>query len=459
MDDTLTTTTDWLVDFCHKYDANRRSRDEVADLKARSKTFDITNPFHVRAAEEKRMIKERVEVGYVLPFAREIAGRTRQPFEERGLRSSKNQMLKLFVTRVARKGKARASDNKADLYVPYFSKLLTLDCAYIEGTKEFLGFIRLDCDAVFSSAEACLQALQDRVDSGAIPHLPHIIVGDELSDGTFATPHFLYMLRDAVWNKKDDDRCRKQPIRLFEAVGRGLVNALMDLGMDPSAPLGTLRCKNPISPIWKTLTPNSTEFMSLKEYAKVLDLKATRAELARKSAQLQSGMEKSASNELFNKLLDFGTKLLACWHFARDERIHLPTNEFGNAIYQEMEAHAASSGLSGDRAAYVIEKVATHLATTFDPSKLEKPKARKRLAYLVENMSSVEDRQRAGATYAQGARFKKSFDTLKDAVSALSEDGKLDGMSKEMISIRSGVSRAFVYKHLDAVLQDMAAAA
>ncbi|MDX0165801.1 hypothetical protein GOC43_28890 [Sinorhizobium meliloti] len=457
MNDTLTATTEWLVDFCHRYDANRRSRDEVADLKARSTTFDITNPFHVRAADEKRMIRERVDEGYILPFAREVAGRVREPFSEHGLRSVNNPILKLFVSRMPRKGKARASDNKADLYVPYFSKLLTLDCAYIEGTKDFLSFIRLDCDAVFSSAEACLQALQDRADSGAIPHLPHIIVGDELPDGSFANPHFLYMLRDAVWNKKDDDRCRKQPIRLFEAVGRGLVNALMDLGMDPSAPLGTLRCKNPISPIWKTLTPNSTEFLSLEEYAKVLDMKATRPELARKSAQLQSGMEKSASNELFNKLLDFGAKLLASWHFARDERIHLPTNEFGSAIYQEMEAHAASSGLSEDRAAYVIEKVASFLATTFDPSKLEKPKARKRLAHVVEHMPSVEDRQRAGAAYAQGARFRKSFDTLKTAVISLRETGKLEGMSKEMISIRSGVSRAFVYQHLETVLEDIAA--
>lgn len=180
MQDTLTTP-DWLVDFSHRYDANRRSRDEVADLKARSSTFDITNPFHVQSADEKRMIRERVEVGYVLPFAREIGGRVRQPFCEIGLRSTHNPILKLFVTRIPRKGKARASDNKADLYVPYFSKLLTLDCAYIEGTRELLSFIRLDCDAVFSSSEACLKALQSKVVSAAIPHLPHIIVGDEMA--------------------------------------------------------------------------------------------------------------------------------------------------------------------------------------------------------------------------------------------------------------------------------------
>lgn len=456
MNDNLTTTA-WLVDFAHRYDRNRRSRDEVADLKARSTKFDITNPFHVRAAEEKRMIRDRVDEGYVLPFARELAGRVRQPFSERGLRSVGNPILKLFVSRLPRKGKVRASDNKADLYVPYFSKLLTLDCPYIEGTKEFLSFIRLDCDAVFSSAEACIRALQDRVDAGAIPHLPHIVVGDELPNGNFANPHFLFMLEVGAWNKPSDERCRKAPIKLFEAVSRGLAAALLDIGVDPSAPHGTLRCKNPLSPIWQTMTPNSVEFMSLKEYASVLDMKATRPELIRKAAQIQSGMGKSASNELFNKLLDYGAKLLSGWHFSKDERLNLTIEELGSSIYRELESYSASSGLSEDRIAYVIEKVATHLATSFDPAKLEKPKARKRLAHVVEHMPTVEDRQRAGAAYAQTARFQKSFDTLKDAVVALQDAGKLANMSKETISIRSGVSRAFVYKHLDTIMQEIAA--
>jgi hypothetical protein len=455
MQDTLTTP-DWLVDFSHRYDANRRSRDEVADLKTRSSTFDITNPFHVRSADEKRMIRERVEVGYVLPFAREIGGRVRQPFSEIGLRSANNPILKLFVTRVPRKGKARASDNKADLYVPYFSKLLTLDCAYIEGTKELLTFIRLDCDAVFSSSEACLKALQSKVDSGAIPHLPHIVVGDEMADGSFATPHFVYMLKDGVWNNKTDSRCRKPPIRLFEAVSRGLAAALLDLGVDPSAPVGTMRCKNPLSPIWETLTPNSTDFMTLTEYAAVIHMRASRQELIRRSAELQSRMGRSASNELFNKLLDYGSKLLSSWHFAGDPRMQMTTEELGNAIYGELESYAMASGLAADRAAYVIEKVANHLAATFDPAKLEKAKIRKRLDHIVHDIPSVEERQRAGARYAQGARFQKSYGTLKDTIHVLRESGKFDGMSKETISIRAGVSRSFVYKHLDAVLKDLA---
>jgi hypothetical protein len=457
MNTDITTAAPWLVDFSHRYDAARRTRYEVSELKARVKEFDHTNPFHVRAADEKKMIRERVELGFVLPFEREIAGRTRQPFAEAGLRSANNPILKLFVSKLPRKGRVRASDNKADLYVPYFSKLLTLDCAYIEANKDFLSFIRLDCDAVFDSTDACIQALQARVEAGAIPHLPHIIVGDLLPNGNFATPHFVFMIRDAVWHSKEDARCRKSPIKLFDAVGRGLAAALLDLGIDPSAPLATLRCKNPLSPIWTTLTPNSTEFMSLKDYASVLDMRHSRAELVRKSAEIQSRLGKTPSNELFNKLLDFGAKLLSGWHFSGDPRMALQAEDLGNAIFREMEIFAATSGVSEDRAAYVIEKVATYLATSFDPSKLEKPKARKRLAHVVEYMATVEDRQRAGAAYAQDTRYRKSLESLKTAIVALQEAGTLAGMSKEAISIRAGVSRAFVYKHIDSVLNDIAA--
>ncbi|CUW93674.1 replication initiation protein [Agrobacterium genomosp. 2] len=458
MIDTPTTTSDWLVAFCHRYDKTRKSRETVANRKPRRTKFNTMNRYHVRAVDEKRMRMERVNNGYVFPFAREIAGRVRQPFIEQGLRTFGNPILKLFVSRIPRGGKARASDNKADLYVPYWSKLLTLDCPYIEGTKQFLSFIRLDCDAVFSSAEACVQVLQGRVDAGSIPHLPHIIVGDELPNGNFANPHFLFMLEVGVWNNEKDARCRQTPIRLFEAVSRGLTSALLDIGVDPGAPQGTLRCKNPISPIWRTITPNAEHFMSLKEYAAALkDMKSTRPDLIRRAAELQSGMGKLKSNELFNKLLDFGIKQLANWHFSRDERIRLPVDELGNAIYDSMAAYVSSSGLSEERAAYVIEKVATHLAVSFDPKKLDKPRARKRLAHIVEDMPTVEDRQRAGAVYAHRARNKKSLDTLKSAVVGLRDAGKLSGMSKEAISIRSGVSRAFVYKHLDAVLQEIAA--
>lgn len=457
MIDTPTTTSDWLVAFCHRYDKTRKSRDDVTTRKSRRTKFNIMNRFHVRAAEEKRMRLERVRDGYVFPFAREIAGRVRQPFVEKGLRTLGNPILKLFVAQIPRGGKARASDNKSELYVPYWSKMLTLDCPYIEGNKKFLSFIRLDCDAVFTSAEACVVVLQERVEAGAIPHLPHIIVGDELPNGNFANPHFLFMLEVGVWNNEKDARCRQTPIRLFEAVSRGLTSALLDIGVDPGAPQGTLRCKNPISPIWRTMTPNAEHFMSLKEYASALrDMKSTRPDLIRRAAELQSGMGKLKSNELFNKLLDFGVKLLANWHYSRDERMRLPVEELGNAVYDSMAAYVSSSRLSEERAAYVIEKVATHLAVSFNPKKLDKPRARKRLAHIVEGMTTVEDRQRAGAVYAHGARNKKSLDTLKATVVDLRDAGKLAGMSKETISIRSGVSRAFVYKHLDKILQEIA---
>ncbi|MEZ0003210.1 hypothetical protein [Sinorhizobium fredii] len=161
-----------------------------------------------------------------------------------------------------------------------------------------------------------------------------------------------------VWNNKTGSRCRTPPIRLFEAVSRGLAAALLELGLDPSAPVATMRCKNPLSPIWKTRTPNSTDFMTLTQYAAVIDMRASRQALIRRAVELQSKMGRSASNELFNKLLDYGSKLLSSWHFAGDSRIQMTTEEIGKAVHGEMESYAITSGLAADRSAYVIEKVA-----------------------------------------------------------------------------------------------------
>ncbi|KQS74306.1 hypothetical protein ASG25_21150 [Rhizobium sp. Leaf384] len=442
------------MDFTHRYDSARRVRDEK--VRTRSSTeFDITNPFHLRAADEARMIRERVEVGYRLTFRREIAGRVREPFTEEGLKSVDNPVLKLFVSRLPRKGQIRASDNKADLVLPYFSKLLTLDCAYIEGRKTSLSFVRLDCDTVFTSTAACVAVLQSKVDAGEIPHLPHIIVGDTLDDGCFATPHFIFMLQDSVWNDKLDERCRSSPVKLFEAVYGGFVNALIDIGVDPCAPSKTARCKNPVSPIWTTLTPNATHFMSLSQYVGVLNTKSTRIERTRRAAELQSRLGKTASNELYNKLWDFGSRLLATWHFDADDRMGHTAEELSESLFVALEEYAADTGLQQERSSYVVGKVAEYLATSFNPSKLGKAKVRQRLSHLVHDVCTTEERQRIGAEYASKVRSDKTIEKLKEAVIRLKAAGQFEGLSKELISVRTGVSRATVYKHLAAVLADV----
>lgn len=353
----------WIVKFESSYDKARRKRSAEAARKRQKRAkqkFDPSNKFHADAREERRLVAERLQHGYRLEWERHIAGRQRRPFTEEGLRSEDDPILKLFVSRVPRGGKARASDDKATLYVPYRSKLLTLDAAYIEANKIVISMIRIDCDAVFRSSAACIEALQDLVDKGRIPHLPHIVVGDILDDGSFANPHFIFLLptESEVWHDFSDERCRKAPVRLYDAVSRGLAKGMLAIGVDPSAPRLTQRMKNPISPIWKTMTPNWHDFMTLSEYARCLDIKTTHEELVRQAAALQSEMGLTPSNVLFNALRARAAKLLREWHFAADPRMRQSREALADDLHAELEAHALETGNTDVGVAYVVGKVA-----------------------------------------------------------------------------------------------------
>lgn len=402
--------------------------------------------FRQEAIELRLAVRDRLENGYVLPFDQTIAGRWRRAFVEEGLRSEDNTILKQFITLVPRGGKARASNDKATLDVQSRSKLLTLDYPYIELNKEFLGAIRIDCDGVFASPGHLIIELEERVRSGKIPCLPHIIVGDLLDDGTYHRPHFIFLLPPgtAVW-KSDDKRCRRDIVRLFLGVFNGLTKALLPLGADPAAPAATMRMKNPLSPIWHTLTPNRHTMPTLSDYAEWVDTRSRREALVRQAAAVQSAMGLKASNIAFNTLRERATALLIDWHFMADARMNGSRAALADHLHQALEDHARTMELEDVRLSYVIAKVADRLAMNFDPAKLQGGKNRQRLLHVVDGMTNVRDRQRAGAVYSQDARRERSLEKLVVAYAAMLE--RSETLSPERLASRAGVSRSTAYRH------------
>ena len=432
-----------------KAKAKRKKNDEAR------KTVDPdsdTARYRQEAIELRVAIRERLENGYVLPFGRNIAGRWRRAFVEEGLRSEDNPILKLFVTLVPKGGRARASNDKATLDVQSRSKLLTLDYPYIELNKAFLGALRIDCDGVFASPESLLLALEELVQEGKIPCLPHIIVGDLLDDGTYHRPHFIFLLPPgtAVW-KSDDKRCRRDIVRLFLGVSNGLTNALLLLGADPAAPATTMRMKNPLSPLWHTLTPNRHNLPTLSDYAQWVDTGSSREALARQAAAIQSGMGLKASNIAFNTLRERGKALLIQWHFAADDRMKGSRAALADHLHVALENYARTMELEDTRLSYVVAKVADRLAMGFDPARLQGNKNRQRLLHVVEGMKNVRDRQRAGAEFSQGIRRERSLEKLVTVYSAMLE--RSETLSPERLASRAGVSRSTAYRHFAACQQ------
>ncbi len=440
-----------LIGFETRYaEASRQAAEARAKKAAALPAIVDPHSFAARrrheAIELRRAVRDRLENGYELPFDQYIGGRWRRAFKEDGLRSGDDPILKLFVTLVPKGGKARASNDKATLDVQSRSKLLTLDYPYIELNKEFLGAIRIDCDGVFMSREHLLHALGELVREGRIPCLPHVIVGDLLDDGTYRRPHLIFLLPpgNAVW-KSEDKRCRRDIVRLFLGVSNGLTKAMLSIGADPGAPATTMRMKNPLSPIWHTLTPNRHTMPTLSEYANWVDTGSSREALVRKSAAIQSGMGLKASNIAFNTLRERAVALLIEWHFAADVRMKGSKAALADHLHVALEGFARTMELDDPRLSYVIAKVADRLAMDFDPVKLQGKKNRQRLLHVVEGMKDVRDRQRAGAEYSQGIRRERSLEKLIKAYSEIIE--RSETVSVEKLASRAGVSRATAYQH------------
>lgn len=413
------------------------------------RTTNTTNEFAIRSAGQKELVRKRITEGYQLHFGKEVGGRYREPFREGGLRSEDNVVLKYFVSLVPRRGRARASWDKATLDVQCREKVLTLDYPYIELNKEFMAALRVDCDGVFTTPEACIFELQHRVRDGRIPCLPHIVVGDRLDDGRFVRPHFIWLLPygAAVWHSKDE-RCRAQPIRLFDAVCRGLTAALLDIGADPAAPTMTMRMKCPTSPIWHTLTPNADVWPTLSEYADYVDTGVSRPALARRAAALQSGLGLTASNAIFDALRTEGLRLLAEWHFGTDRQTRGTREALSDLLHEALATFAEKSGLSDTQVSYVTGKVADYLATHFDPAKLEKHHVnRGHLLDVVDGMTSVADRQAAGGRHAAKTKADRTLAKLIDAYLSLSRVG--GGVTKSALAKASKVSRRTVINRWD----------
>ncbi|RUM11845.1 hypothetical protein EFB14_15770 [Rhizobium fabae] len=411
-------------------------RDQRAE---RTLDFD-TATFARQAAEQREMVRQRLRRGYIQSGERQIGGRWRSGVWEMGLRSEENTVLKYFVSLVPRGSRARASWDKAHLENQCPQKILTLDYPYIELNREFMAALRVDCDGVFLSPAACLAALTEQVRDGRVPCLPHIIVGDLLKDGRYSRPHFVWLLPQgsAVW-RSDDKRCRQKPIRLFDAVARGLAAALLDLGADPAAPTMTGRMKCSTSPFWHTMTPNDNIWPTLTEYSDYVDTNVGRAVLVRKAAATQSGLGLTASNAIFDALRMEGQRLLAEWHFGADARMRGSRVALADHLHEALANYSDKSGLEDKTVSYVTAKVADYLVAHFDPVKLEgKAVNRGKLLDVVDGLKTVTERQSAGGRYSGKVKGANTLQRLREAHQRLIVAGGI--VTRAALATEAGVS-------------------
>lgn len=226
-----------------KKDRDRRIRKAAAGQEPTQEEAALGQMVRNRASSRQALIDLRCTRGFVW-YGGPVGGNgeyQRQGFTYRGLVSDEAPILKLFVSRTHRAHALITGDTKSDADGTD-SKLLALDCAYVETNKVMRAALRVELDTLWPSWEALETAIHAR---GVPP--PNVAVGHVDAAGRVWRPHLIWILAESVVFTKKGSRRHQAAWR--NAL-RGLTSALLPLGADPGGRSNAHRHKNPVSPLW-----------------------------------------------------------------------------------------------------------------------------------------------------------------------------------------------------------------
>lgn len=418
--------------------------------------------FIENAKFNRELIVERLQNGYERRGYKQLSGHQVAPVRESGLRSEtlNSAAAKLFVAAVPKAKDLRSNWGKGALD-KLGVKLFSLDEPYIEGNRKFLSFIRIDTDRVWDSYEQCQDFFRQLAADGKIACEPHFLVGLRLRNGQYVRPHAIWMLPygSAVWNEPSKEGFNRSPVDLFYSVYYGLNNALLEAGADAGAPATSQQVKNPLSPEWFTICPQDSNFPDLSEHAEYLELGYNRDTLSRQAAAVQSGMDFSQSNGLFNFLQKAAYSIMHGWHFAADPEFkrHREEGRLGaisDRLHIELERAVAQSDIRPSKKdgnlAYLIATVANYAAGKFNPEKLSSKKDRGAALHVVKGLRQQSDRQAAGGRFAAIRNSDRVLKKITDAVQKLKAQGI--ELTKSTVAKIAEVARGTVHKYWDQVM-------
>ncbi len=248
----------WTDNFPHRFDAEwdrhrqaqfyrserQRRASRTAGANNRAPEEDVfVMAARARAESRRSLERRRLSTGY-----RWFGGSVGRKLEYRrpakvypGLISDQNPILRLLVSKTARAPNLLTGQHKAEV-TGTDSKLLALDCPYVESLKPMRGILRVELDTNYPSWAALAAAIE----SCGVP-APNIAVGYVDETGQVWRPHLLWILAESVCFTA---KGRWRPQSAWKNALRGLTAALLPIGADPGGIANPHRHKNPVSPLW-----------------------------------------------------------------------------------------------------------------------------------------------------------------------------------------------------------------
>ena len=224
-------------------DRARRIRKAAAGQGPTKEEVALSETFRYRAHSRQAVVDLRWNRGFVW-HGGPVGGNAeyqRQGFTYPGLVSDEAPILKLFVSKTHRTRALITGDTKSDADGTD-SKLLALDCAYVETNKAMCAVLRVELDTLWPSWETLATAIHAQ---GVPP--PNVAVGHVDAAGRVWRPHLIWILAESVVFTNKGSR---RPQAAWWNALHGLTAALLPLGADPGGRSNAHRHKNPVSPLW-----------------------------------------------------------------------------------------------------------------------------------------------------------------------------------------------------------------
>ncbi|UNC16287.1 hypothetical protein FE249_18925 (plasmid) [Acidiphilium multivorum] len=407
------------------------------------------------AREAGSAIRARMSEGlFTLPAI--VCGVEIDPFSVRGLRSRLSPILTYFVaglyrgrrtTRRSRKRSIAAGGDKAHVE-EYTSKILALDCAYVEFNSDMRRIIRIDIDGRFKSEKELLRL----IDELNLPS-PNLITWS--GDGMVRNPHLYYILQHAVCFTVNG---RPGPQALFKLVSAVLAQRLAPLGADPMA-TNSLRGKNPLCESMTTVIVNSEPYslgrngVGTQNLCDLLDIGKHRSIRGFASVVRSIRDGQAGSNGLFKVVGWLAAQLVHEFHPTSHRRsariraqqagLHQALDDFETALIRAALGHFPDTPDLRRQCASSAE----YYFSRFDPRIASANRQRGAMAGEPEYLAALskQEKQEAGGRYAA---LKCRENTLVKIALAAEEIGQpAEEIGVAELARAAGVSRMTIYRH------------
>lgn len=414
---------------------------------------------HAATAED---VRRRLANGYVWEGGiTPLSGQFRVAFREHGIRSTWHPHLRLFLSCLpkarpwSRAERETLHSGTKELRAPQVSKLLGCDEPYVEGSKTVRGFIRIDCDGVFTSWDALRLAFLHATED--IRLLPHIAVAETLSDGSVLRPHLLWLLPQNS-RIRFDAKAFKAPQAIYHVISRALVSATAAIGSDRGGLCNPMCTKNPLCPLLDVAIMNERDPLTLSELLPLLEewIESDEAMARRQAVERGAfvGLDPCESNALFSEVAKASYALMRYWGRSSDPRSLLEGEDLAKAFVEALGHDARrASRMHSWKAMAVLKASCRWASRNWDPGHGD-PSVRRGIL-----RAAIADLDRAGRMAAGGAfvaeeRRQGTIEAMRAAIMALEAEGA--PVTKAAVAARAGLAyRTVLRRWGDAVAADV----